>query len=130
MLDQDIRSWIVRYGELITLAQRVLKECSAVCASLSLRYLIIMLGLELSNFCKYLTDKLRRELDSNCREVLKELGIKEDLIDNLMDLASISKALTEGKDVNDDVLIALVNRLPEGYAFLSRVIFQHMLKRL
>lgn len=124
MLSQDIRSWLVRYGELVTLTQRVLRECGGVCASLSLRYLIIVLGVELNNFCRYVTTGLGSGLSGNCVDVMRGLGVKEDLVSSLAELLTVSKALAEGVDVGDDVLTTLVGRLPESYALLSRTVFQ------
>lgn len=106
-------SW---FGELVTMNVRISKECAGLCADLSLKYLTILTGLELTNFCNY----LGYPSESSCYDdVLNKCG--DEVTQKISKIISISKDLSNGKNVENHILKTLNVKLPEIYLCLSRI---------
>lgn len=119
-----LKYWLVRYGELVTMVVRVLRECSGLCCELSLRYLTMLLGLDIVKLCRHLNygliDVCLEELGSICSEYSGKVNT----------LVGISRRLSEGEFVLFDELTNLLGvdggYISGIYLCLSRIITQKL----
>lgn len=118
MLDEELSSWLVTCGELVTTITRVLKECSSVCAEYSLKYLLLLTSLEFKRLCNYIESRFGK-----CYDVV--YGVCGDgLANDLSKLLKIYEALAKGVYVDIDELLELATKLPELYVCSSRSVFE------
>lgn len=118
MLDEELSSWLVNCGELVTIITRILRECSGMCVDYSLRYLLLLTSLEFKRLCSYVEGRFGK-----CYDVIYEVCGK-DLASNLSKLLRISEVLIKGVYVSVDELLELTTRLPELYVCGSRSVFE------
>ncbi len=119
-----LKYWLVRYGELVTMVVRVLRECSGLCCELSLKYLTMLLGLDIVKLCRYLNyglvDECLKELSNVCSEYSGKVGT----------LVSVSRRLSEGEFVLFEDLTNLLgvdgSDISGIYLCLSRLITQNL----
>ncbi len=125
-MDVDgLMKWLSRFGELVTMSVRVSRECSSLCVDLSLRYLTIVLGLDLINFCSYLDHAL--ESGSCYDDVLKSCGAVT--AQDVLEIINIGRKLSANEYTDLNVLEAIMDRLPETYLCLSRMVATYISSR-
>ncbi len=116
----ELMKWLSRFGELVTMSVRVSRECGDLCVELSLRYLMILLGLDLINFCNY----LGHSSDTSCVEdILKTCGPQAS--QDVLETIRIGRELSSGEYVELDIIKSIASRLPETYLCLSRKVASH-----
>lgn len=120
-----LMKWLSRFGELVTMGVRVSRECSGLCTDLSLRYLTIIIGLDLINLCNYLGYRL--EINSCYDDIFKSCGAT--VAQDVLEIISISRKLSVNEYVELSVLEAIMSRLPETYLCLSRMVTTYISSR-
>lgn len=119
---EELMGWLSRFGELVTMSVRIFRECSGLCGDLSIRYLMILLGLDLINFCRY----FGYEVESCYDDVLKMCG--NSIMKGFHETVDVGKRLSAGEYIGNDFLKHIINELPMIYLCLSRMIASNISK--
>ncbi|MCX8186660.1 MAG: hypothetical protein RMH77_06095 [Sulfolobales archaeon] len=113
----ELMKWLSRFGELVTMGVRISKECNSLCYDLSLRYLTILISLDVVNFCSY----LNFESEAACYDRVLDV-CDEAVVRKIESIVEYGRKLSLGEYVELDLLESVNNELPGIYLCLSRIV--------